>query len=217
MMTKAWPPRMSPDSWSLAARWAARAEIPLMAVEAWVGAIFTTLLCLLLGIPVMLAAVTAPFTGEMGPGWCILLVLLGLLWIRFDAPHLYRTWSCVRRGDRPLAPAVAQCQPPVGLVLRPVATMWMLGHFVFGVSFALMTEGPSSSGQGESRHLAHMLFVTAITLAYTFAANGFLLSTVKALTGSDVWVRRVWSCRVLIDLGVVALSILPLGVSRNGG
>jgi hypothetical protein len=198
-------PQSPPASPHRVFRAAASAERPVMATEAWVGATFTSLLSLMVGIPALLAAITGPFLDEIDfPLWCISMVAAAL-WLWFDVPYLYRTWSCVRHRHRPLAPAVAARQPAVTWLLRPLAASWFLGHFLMAVYFAHETAALSAPGLDEARPTGYVLFVNAMALAYMFASNGFLLAGVKSLTGSDVWVRRAWNWRILVDLGLVGV------------
>jgi hypothetical protein len=183
-------------------------ESILQGLEAWVGAFFTSLLCLTIGVPLLITAVGGPFMRDVEGKWWAVLSALAMLWLWFDAPHLYRTWSSAARGDRPLAPAVARRQPVLPILLRPVVGLWMLAHFAMGVMFAIMMEQMTPSGDDGGRTTGDAVFGAVLALFYTFAANGFLVSAVKALTGSDRWVGRVWSCRVVIDLALVGVGTL---------
>jgi hypothetical protein len=179
-------------------------ERPLQTTEAWVGAFFTSLISLGLGIPLVLGAITGPFTGEIDLMWALLFLPLAVLWLAFDAPHLFRTWSCIRRGRRPLAPAAAECQPVYNWVLRPLSSIWFSGHFLLAVWLAHFTiELGLRNSQDPTME---MIFNIVMATAYTFASNGFLVAAVKAFTGSDRWVRRTWNWRVVIDVALVVAA-----------
>ena len=74
-------------------------HLAIAAVEAWVGAFYTTVFVLLIGIPVILGAIISPFEDEFGPKWAVAMLVVAVLWCALDVPLTLKTWRCVRDGE----------------------------------------------------------------------------------------------------------------------
>lgn len=195
---------MSCADWS----WISRAGDRLEGLEAWLGAFVASLMAVSIGIPSVLGLVEGLV--ELRPKLIALLGVATALWAWFDTRHLYWTWTCLRRGDRPLAPAVARRQPTLPLLLRPLVAAWWLIHFAMGLAMILAAEQLHVAPTSDLNPAVAKAVVTAVTLVFAFgyalAAHGYLLMMVAALAPTRGWVEAVWRWRLAIDLAFVVLA-----------
>src|SRR5687767_2232480 len=109
----------------------------LSKLEGWLGAFWATLIAL--GLAGFLATI-----GETVPApkpWEVTVwIVLVILWLWLEVPFLWRVWSSVYRGNVPLALYVAARQPLRSVALRPIISLWWLGHVVLGMMGAYFTE-----------------------------------------------------------------------------
>jgi hypothetical protein len=128
--------------------------------------------------------------------WVATTVATGLAGLGLDGPYLLRLWDAVFRGRTQAAVDAARRQWMVPDLLRPLVAAWWLAHFVGSLSLGYALQ---SVGDRQNPHL-----VKGIEFGYSacfgFAANGFLLMSVCALTRSERVRRTVWRFRVVIDL-----------------
>jgi hypothetical protein len=67
---------------------------------------------------------------------------------------------------------------------------------------------PADLDQDAAEHVA------ARAVAYTWAANGYLLAAVTALTRDRRWLDRIWAARVLIDVALVGITVALPAATR---
>jgi hypothetical protein len=133
----------------------------------------------------------------------------GGMWLVLDVPYLWRVWRVAfegRGGEAvPFALEVARRQRVWPVVLRPVVAVWWLGHFAVGATFAVMSHSLESLA---GMNALAFLLVTS----YGFAANGYLMLGVCALTRSERVRERVWRMRGVVDIGLgVVGAFVPVG------
>jgi hypothetical protein len=140
-------------------------------------------------------------------------IAIGLAWIALDIPYLARLWRVSFRGNHPWAFETAQRQWIAPVPLRPIIALWWLAHFAIGVWFALGTTALIKPGDPLAMHVLNFL----ITTSYGFAANGYLILSVCAMTRSQGARDAIWDRRglLVLALGVAGALVPPqwVGVS----
>lgn len=178
-------------------------------VEKWLTMFFANVVTLMLGMLIALMGLDRDVART--PRDLAIFVVAGGMWLALDVPYLWRVWRVAFEegdgGDRkPYAYEVARRQKVLPVLLRPLVALWWLGHFAFGVAGALYTHTLSFEGEPVVVWILSFLMVTS----YGFAANGYLMLGVCALTRSERVRERVWRMRGLIDIGLgVVGSMLP--------
>ena len=132
-------------------------------------------------------------------------VSVGVAWLLLDLPYLLRVAITARHHRKPFALQAARAQWVVLWLLRPIFALWWLAHFALGVWFALLTNRLDAAHDSTIAHVL-MFFLVAF---YGYAANGYLMLSVCALTRDETIRWTVWQLRAFID---IALALLSLGV-----
>ena len=129
-------------------------------------------------------------------------------WLALDVPYLIRLWRTAFRGPPPITFETANRQRVAPLLIRPPLALWWLLHFATAAWFSLLT---TTLVIGDDPVMAHALSFFLAT-CYGYAANGYLMNAVCALTRSPTVRLAVWRRRGLIDvaLGVIG-ALLPAG------
>jgi hypothetical protein len=132
----------------------------------------------------------------------------GAAWLFLDVPYLIRLWRTAFRGPTPITFETANRQRVAPFLLRPPLALWWLLHFATAAWFSLLT---TTLVIGDEPVMAHTLNFFLAT-SYGYAANGYLMNAVCALTRSPTVRLAVWRRRGLIDvaLGVIG-ALLPAG------
>lgn len=130
-------------------------------------------------------------------------------WLLLDIPYLVRLWRTAFRGPAPITFETAARQRILPLVLRPPIVLWWLAHFAAAVWLSLLT---TTLVIGDEPVMVHTLSFFLAT-SYGYAANGYLMNAVCALTRSPGARLAVWRRRGLIDVALgVAGALLPAGL-----
>jgi hypothetical protein len=136
---------------------------------------------------------------------------LALGWVVLDLPYLVLLWRVAFRGKRPWAFETANRRWMAPLALRPLIALWWFAHFAFGVHTALTT--PALVKDSDPWIVLGINFL--LTTSYGFAANGYLMLAVCALTRSPTARLAVWRRRGLIDVALgVAGALLPTALLK---
>ncbi len=138
-------------------------------------------------------------------------VIGSVAWIFLDLWYTARLIYIAIHRRRPFA-LTAACERQVWpLLLRPLAVVWWLGHFVTGAlcaaTYHVMTF------KDTDRNPPALDFVMAI--GFGFAANGFLMLAVCAATRSARVRMIVWQFRALIDIGMALTGVLFSQIFRS--
>jgi hypothetical protein len=182
-------------------------EEPLFAaekqiVESFAGAIFCTLICVM----VMFMALLAFGEAEEGPVFCTLISLaaVGDVWV------LWLVWRHVRWQEHPVPPRVAMALPdwlprPVGYVFG----LFWLAHVPLCI-FAGLAGGPETETFGEA--VASMVASWFWSTGVSYVTNIFLLLSAYALARrvdpvAWIWARR-WRISASIGAGCTAVEML---------
>jgi hypothetical protein len=130
-------------------------------------------------------------------------IVAGLFWLFLDVPYLWQLAVTAHKRRKPFALQVAVRKRLPTLLLRPLIGIWWLGHFAVGIQGASAIHA-RKLGNDNRLDLTNTFFMVA---CLEFAANGFLMLGVCALTSSKGIRRTVWRLRVLIDFGLALLSV----------
>jgi hypothetical protein len=129
-------------------------------------------------------------------------------WLVLDVPYLVRLWRTAFRGPAPITFETANRQRVAPLPLRPLLALWWLLHFATAAWLSLLT---TTLVFGDEPVMAHTLRFFLAT-SYCYAANGYLMNAICALTRSPGARLAVWRRRGLIDVALgVAGALLPPG------
>jgi hypothetical protein len=172
-------------------------------IESWVGTFFATLLSIM-GLMVAILVVLIDASWERAVG---LMAVLSAIWFWLNGRHLSGMWRAVQRGEHPAAVVAAVCQRPPPLLLRPLVAVWWLIYFAIGVAFILMMEAQMVT-DAETGGAPVLVLAVFLAFMYAYVANAYMLMAVAAFTSNARIIRRVWGWRVMIDLGLVGLSLL---------
>lgn len=106
----------------------------------------------------------------------------------------------------PLALSMALQVPTAPWPARTIVGVWWLAHFLAGAAIAHFI----FRQLGELAPKANPIVVGLLLLAqfaWTFAANVYLLLAGGAFTPRSLTLVKLWRCRFLIDLGLVAAML----------
>ncbi|MDB5319174.1 MAG: hypothetical protein JWN40_805 [Phycisphaerales bacterium] len=132
-------------------------------------------------------------------------------WLFLDIPYLIRLWRTAFRGPSPITFETANRQRVAPLLLRPPIALWWFAHFAAAAWFSLLT---TTLVIGDDPVIAHSITFLLAT-SYGYAANGYLMNAVCALTRSPGARLAVWRWRGLIDVALgVAGALLPPSVFK---
>jgi len=174
-------------------RLARRIAHPFGVVEDWLGFFFANLLTL--SIAGYLEFMCEYVWREGNPAAKAGYVAAVVAWVVLDVPFLFRLWrSAFRRGRHP-ALVTAEAEPLWPHPLRPLIAFWWLLHFLVG---ELAVFGFHSMGKSHDPSDAYVCFFMATCCGY--AANGYMILAVAAITRSHGICRKFWKCRVLLDI-----------------
>jgi hypothetical protein len=178
-------------------------------VEGGLGMFFGTLLTL------MLAGLIVLMTGEMWTagrsGERAIWLTCASGWMLLDVPYLVRLWRVAFAGPPPITYEAAARQRMAPVILRPAITLWWFAHFALAALASVFTTSLVLEGDPVLVHSICFLLATS----YGYAANGYLMNAVCALTRSPNARLAVWRRRGLIDvaLGVIG-ALLPAGLLK---
>jgi hypothetical protein len=132
-------------------------------------------------------------------------------WVLLDVPYLIRLWRVAFAGPPPITYEAAARQRMMPVILRPVIALWWLAHFGFAALASVFTKSFVLDGDPILVHSVCFLVATS----YGYAANGYLMNAICALTRSTDARIAVWRRRGLIDLalGVIG-ALLPAGLLK---
>jgi hypothetical protein len=173
-------------------------------VEGGLGMFFGTFLTLMLaGFVVYMYSAW----GESSDAERALLAAGASGWLFLDVPYLVRLWRVAFRGPPPITFEAAARQPVAPVPLRPVIAAWWLAHFSLAVAASLMTAAMVLEGEPVLVHTVQFVLATS----YGYAANGYLMNAICALTRSPTARQWVWRRRGLVDvaLGVIGALVPP--------
>jgi len=183
----------APDSPSL--RLARRIALPFGLIEDWLGFLFANLLTLSIAGYLVFMRDYIWTDGQLNLAAKLVYVIFVLAWLGLDVPYLFRLWrSLFRRGRHP-ALRTAEAEPLWPHLLRPLVAFWWLTHFLIGV---LAVFGFHLMAKKHDRADEKLSFFMATCCGY--AANGYLILAIAAMTRSQQIRRQFWQCRVLLDL-----------------
>jgi hypothetical protein len=117
------------------------------------------------------------------------------------------TIAAMVRPKLPTALQVALMQPTWPAALRPLVALWWLLHLTIGAIFAIaiLEEKPPD--------VFFVVFSSLMSMAFTYAAYGFLMLAVTCFTKRPDVIMRVWGWRVYWS-AVHGIIVLVAGVVR---
>lgn len=118
------------------------------------------------------------------------------------------TWNAI---GKPSALQTELCQntPRVWLIVRPVVAAWWLGHVALCLCIAASLDYTKPTTHIVAhKNLIDGLLAILTGLAFSLAANIFLLQTVAVFTPKEAALHRTWKLRLLIDSGVLLFPLL---------
>jgi hypothetical protein len=114
-------------------------------------------------------------------------------------------------GIIPPMSEVAMRQPRMPKLLRPIAAIFWLGHFLFIIGLIYILR----QSTGASISWLAWSGVYCLASLFDFLAYGYLLLFVTAFTKNDapikvLWQRRFWVSQIIAILSTFAPSFLPI-------
>jgi hypothetical protein len=125
-----------------------------------------------------------------GPNWQQSLAALFFLWcLVTEFWFLIATWRAIVSGEEPWAVVVAEQQPRLWPVLRPVAGLWWVYHFSLALVWGILL---SAAGQVPISVKPLVILVVAALSYLTFV---YVLLAVTVFTKNTEVLARVWNWR----------------------
>jgi len=94
--------------------------------------------------------------------------------------------------------------PSLPVFLRPLLSIWWLGHFGAGVGLGLAVY-LATERQLIGLPIARILVPLILDLGVLFAVNLYLLLALAVLFGTPHLWLKLWRARILLDLTVICL------------
>lgn len=173
--------------------------------EAYLAAFVGTLMSFLM---MMMLALLNDIALVLPDGQYLLFVFA--LTAALEGPLVFRLWAVAASGERPIGPVVAQRFGFSNRFLRFLFGIWWLIHIAIGMTVVISLEIEALRDANGVQGLFLGSVVTGLFLFGTsVCCNVYIALFVKALTGTDSAVRKFWTWRLLVDLG---MTIVAFGV-----
>jgi hypothetical protein len=121
--------------------------------------------------------------------------------------HVVATIVALMRPRLPAPVQVALSQPHWPRGVRALVVVWWLMHLSTGAVFAIamLVNHPADPTE--------VVIMAVLSMAFTYAAHGFLMLVVTCLTRNPNWIVRVWGWRRIVSLGH-GIAVLLVGLLR---